>query len=88
MTTTATRIAAECDAIKAMLLAKNAAYGDSATDPVRVFSKASPTEQILIRIDDKVSRLTRGHAMSDESRRDTIRDMVGYWILLLIAEES
>lgn len=85
---TATRIAAECDALKAMLLAKNAAYGDSAMDPVRVFSKASPSEQIRVRIDDKISRLSRGHAMADESMRDTVRDLIGYLVLLLIVEES
>jgi len=85
---TATRIAAECDALKAMLLAKNAAYGDSATDPVRVFSGSSPSEQIRVRIDDKISRLSRGHAMADESMRDTVRDLIGYLVLLLIVEES
>lgn len=39
-----------------MLLAKNAAYGNSALEPVRIFSKADPTEQIRVRIDDKLSR--------------------------------
>lgn len=85
---TAARIAAECDALKAMLLAKNAAYGDSVTDPVRVFSGSSPGEQIRVRIDDKISRLSRGHAMADESMRDTVRDLIGYLVLLLIVEES
>jgi len=34
----------ECDAVKAMLLAKNKAYGNSALEPLRVFSKASVDE--------------------------------------------
>lgn len=69
-----------CDGIKEMLLAKNANYGDSATDPVRIFSKASPEEQILCRIDDKLSRIVRGSAMGE----DVIDDLIGYLVLLKI----
>ena len=71
-----------CADITAMLLAKNAAYGNSALDPVRVFSKASPTEQILVRLDDKLSRLARGHAAGE----DVVRDLIGYLVLLLISQ--
>ena len=46
--------------IEDMLVEKNAAYGDSALNPVRVFSKADPLEQLRVRIDDKLSRLARG----------------------------
>lgn len=66
--------------IEQMLLSKNAAYGNSALDPVRVFSNASPEEQIRVRIDDKLSRLARG-ANCDE---DVILDLLGYLILLRI----
>lgn len=75
-------IAAECDAVKAMLLEKNLAYGDSALDPVRVFSKASPVEQILVRLDDKLSRLQRGSAAGE----DVVKDLIGYLILLRVAQ--
>lgn len=75
-------IAAECDAIKAMLLEKNAAYGNSALDPLRIFSQGSPAEQIRVRIDDKLSRLARGHVFGDE---DTILDLIGYLVLLRVA---
>jgi hypothetical protein len=71
----------ECDAIKAMLLEKNAAYGNSALNPLRVFSKADSAEQIKVRIDDKLSRLARGSAAGE----DTIADLIGYLILLRIA---
>ena len=71
----------ECDAIKAMLLAKNRAYGDSALNPLRVFSKASSIEQIKVRIDDKLSRLARGSAAGE----DVELDLIGYLILLRIA---
>lgn len=81
--TSADRIIAKCDAIKAMLLAKNEAYGDSALNPVRVFSKASAHEQIMVRIDDKLSRLARG----SDAREDVLLDLAGYVVLALIARD-
>ena len=77
----AARIAAECDRIKALLLEKNRKYGNSALEPVRVFSKADATEQIRVRIDDKLCRLARG--LDDDE--DTVLDLVGYLVLLLVA---
>ena len=71
--------------IESMLLAKNKAYGDSAIDPVRVFSKADSIEQIYVRIDDKLSRVKRGHEYPGD---DTIKDLVGYLVLLLVAKEK
>ena len=51
-----------CDELKIMLLCKNREYGNSALEPRRIFSKTTAVEQILIRIDDKLSRIltTRG----------------------------
>ena len=46
------KISTICDEIKNLLLEKNAKYGNSALDPVRIFSRASAEEQILVRIDD------------------------------------
>jgi hypothetical protein len=72
-----------CDSIKQLLIDKNAKYGNSALNPVRVFSKASTTEQLLVRIDDKLSRIkTTGMEAPDE---DTLNDLIGYLILLKIA---
>lgn len=79
-----TDIAAECDAIKEMLLAKNEAYGNSALEPVRVFSSASPEEQLRVRIDDKLSRIVRGRAAGE----DAILDLIGYLVLLRVALAS
>lgn len=70
-----------CDQMKDFLLEKNLAYGDSALNPVRMFSGADPVEQIKVRIDDKLSRIRRGQAMGE----DVIKDLAGYLILLLIA---
>lgn len=78
-------IAVTCDAIKALLLEKNRAYGDSALSPLRVFSRADTVEQIRVRIDDKLSRLSRGHALADESMDQTVDDLLGYLVLLKIA---
>lgn len=71
--------------IAKLLIEKNKAYGDSALNPVRVFSKASRIEQLNVRIDDKISRIQRGTDYEDE---DTVRDLIGYLVLRLIAEES
>ena len=70
--------------ISEMLIAKNRAYGDSALEPVRVFSKTDTIEQLYVRIDDKLSRIQRGHEYPGD---DTILDLIGYMILLLIAKE-
>lgn len=78
----ARRVRRETNAIADMLVAKNAAYGNSALDPVRVFSKASPKEQILVRLDDKLSRLARGSEFPGD---DTIDDLIGYLILLKLS---
>lgn len=74
-------IAHECDALKRLLIAKNEAYGDSALNPVRIFSKASPVEQLLVRIDDKLSRIARG----SDAGEDVTQDLLGYLVLLRIA---
>ena len=71
------------DEIKTMLLAKNVQYGDSALQPVRVFSTADTNEQIKVRIDDKINRIVQGND-SIESDEDVIQDLIGYLVLLLI----
>ena len=81
--TTAEKIAAKCDGIREMLVEKNQKYGDSALHPVRVFSRGTSHEAIRVRIDDKLSRIHAG-VIDDE---DTILDLVGYLILLLIARD-
>lgn len=73
-----------CNEIRDMLMEKNLAYGDSALDPVRIFSKASSMEQLLVRIDDKLSRFARG---KDYPGDNDINDLIGYLILLKISKE-
>lgn len=64
-----------------LLQRKNEAYGNSALDPVRVFSKASAEEQILVRLDDKLSRLKRG----EDAGEDVMFDLFGYLLLYRVA---
>lgn len=78
------RITEVMSGIEEMLIAKNRAYGDSALEPVRIFSKTDTIEQLYVRIDDKLSRVQRGHEYPGD---DTIFDLVGYLVLLLIAKE-
>jgi hypothetical protein len=80
------KIAQVCDDIKELLLQKNAKYGDSALNPVRVMSQASPVEQILVRIDDKLSRIKHGNILEDDE--DVVSDLIGYFVLLKIALAS
>lgn len=79
--TFAEKVSFELEQIQEMLLQKNNAYGNSALQPVRVFSKAGNVEGIKIRIDDKLSRLARGEAAGE----DTVKDLIGYLILLRMA---
>ena len=69
--------------ITKFLLDKNDQYGDSALQPIRIFSRADKTEQLKVRIDDKLNRLMQGNA-SLESDEDVVKDLIGYLVLLLV----
>jgi hypothetical protein len=71
----------ECEALKDLLISKNAQYGNSAIEPLRIASEATAEEQILVRIDDKLSRLARGHGNENE---DVWQDLLGYILLLRV----
>lgn len=79
----------ECLEVASFLIDKNCAYGNSALDPVRIFSTAGPEEQLRVRIDDKLSRLSHwpgeGYAAIPE---DVVLDLIGYLILLRIATQD
>lgn len=83
MSNTEDLIREECQGLQSLLLEKNRAYGNSATDPVRIFSKADPEEQIRVRLDDKLSRLVRGQAAGE----DVEQDLLGYLVLLRVARK-
>lgn len=76
------QIADVCNKIKALLLLKNKAYGDSALDPIRIFSKNDSVEGLLVRIDDKLSRIKNSGIRS--ANEDTLMDLIGYLVLLKV----
>lgn len=69
--------------IRGMLLDKNRKYGNSALEPMRVFSKAEPLEQIAVRMDDKLSRIKSAQG---DDLEDAKLDLVGYLVLEAIAK--
>ena len=87
MNETELKISAVCDDIKELLIHKNRKYGNSALKPNRIFSKCSATEQLLVRIDDKLNRIMKGAGLlaTDE---DVVKDLIGYLVLLKISMES
>jgi hypothetical protein len=70
------------DDIRDMLVSKNEKYGNSALEPICVFSKLSPREGLLIRIDDKLKRIKNGSLDKDDE--DVVNDLIGYLVLLKI----
>ena len=81
----------ECAKIAAnvvnLLTEKNVQYGDSAFDPIRMFSPLGPDAGLRVRVDDKLSRLLRGNA-DMESDTDVIDDLIGYFILLRMSMDK
>jgi hypothetical protein len=82
---TADLIAAEYDRLKAMSLAKNRAYGDTALNPIGIFSRLSGSEAIRARLDDQLSRHKHSPGAFGESEID---DLIGYLVLLNIVERG
>ena len=67
-----------------LLREKNLSYGNSLQNPIGIFAKGDDrTRLIRVRIDDKLARFARGN-MSFESEEDTIKDLLGYLIPLLV----
>ncbi len=72
------------DSIEKMLIEKNRKYGNSALEPLGVFSQLSAKEGLLIRIDDKLKRIKNGSLDKDDE--DVVNDLIGYLVLLKISE--
>lgn len=85
-TETQERISEILDGMKDLLLYKNQKYGDSAINPICIFTKHiktcdTNTASILVRLDDKLSRVRN----ADELRTNDVADVLGYCSLLLIS---
>ena len=79
-------IAEIVDATKDLLLYKNRMYGDSALNPVGIFTKhiktvPANTASILVRLDDKLGRVKNAPAL----RINDVSDVIGYCTLLLVS---
>ena len=72
--------------IKDLLIEKNKKYGNSALEPLGVFSQLSAKEGLLVRIDDKLKRIKNGRLDRDDE--DVINDLIGYLVLLKIETNS
>ncbi len=68
-----------CMDITNMLLNKNIAYGNSALNPIRIFSDANDIEQLKVRIDDKLNRIKNKKVFDGDNDVD---DLIGYLLLL------
>ena len=83
---TRNKIKAKCKALEELLLQKNARYGDASIEPLNVFSKSNAVTSIKCRIDDKLKRIMNAGIIDDTE--DTIQDLAGYLILLMIAKDN
>ena len=66
--------------ITELLINKNKAYGNTALNPINIFSKLNSTEAICARIDDKLARI-KNKGINDATE-DTVNDLIGYLLLL------
>jgi hypothetical protein len=72
--------------ITEMLIAKNQKYGNSAIEPLGIFSDLSPEEGLKVRIDDKLKRIKNGSLQKDDE--DVINDLIGYLVILKILQKD
>jgi hypothetical protein len=75
------------DGIKEFLLEKNKRYGNSALEPLVIFTKHKNGDRtrdgILERLDDKLMRIKN----ADELRKNDVADIIGYLLLLCASQE-
>mgnify|MGYP003124427995 CR=1 FL=1 len=83
---TKNKIKQKCNELQQLLLDKNEKYGNSALEPMNVFSKSNAVSSIKVRIDDKLKRIKNAGLV--DATEDTLQDLAGYLILLMIAKEN
>ena len=74
-----------CLEVAQMLIEKNISYGNSALDPIRIFSTADSTGQLKVRIDDKLNRVKNNQGFAGDNDID---DLIGYLLLYKIAKSN
>lgn len=67
------------------LKTKNQNYGNSALEPIKIFSYAQsdPNTLLLARIDDKLSRIKNSPTL----RKNDVTDLLGYLLLLMLYKQ-
>ena len=83
---TRNKIKRKCKDLEELLLMKNSKYGNSALDPLNIFSEANAVAGIKMRIDDKLKRIKNAGLV--DATEDTLQDLAGYLILLMIAKDN
>jgi hypothetical protein len=81
----AVQVTVVLEEIRDLLIEKNQKYGNSALEPLGVFSQLSAKEGLLVRIDDKLKRIKNGSLEKDDE--DVINDLIGYLVLLKISDK-
>lgn len=82
----------EVEELAALIIAKNARYGNSALTPPALCPVLTAKGGIQVRLGDKFARMRQlvesGEVVAEEPLRDTVRDIIGYCLLWLIADEE
>lgn len=76
-------IVEETAALAELLLEKNRLYGNAALEPLGVFGPSDPAAGIRVRLDDKLKRI---QTLQPDDQEDVVLDLLGYLILLRVAE--
>lgn len=91
-TRTETEIKRICKALEDTLLRKNADYGNSSQRAPILTPRLSAQDALKVRLSDKIARFIQleqsGATRVNESLDDTLLDMAGYCVLLLIARKE
>lgn len=66
------------ESLSSLLQYKNKNYGDSALNPINVFSKDNAQNSLYNRADDKISRIKN----SETLKKNDLADLLGYCILI------
>lgn len=75
----------KCLEIAELLLEKNIAYSNSAMEPLNILSNATAEDQIKMHIDNKLTRLKHQKEFANE---DSLLDLTGYLILLMVLKNK
>ena len=76
----------ELGKIGELLKSKNKAYGNTALNPLGIFSKLNASEALCARIDDKLARISN-KGINDQTE-DTVSDLIGYLLLLKMSKKK